>query len=518
MEITFWGAARTVTGSCYLLEHNGVKFLVDCGLFQGSKELKERNYGEFPFVPADISFILLTHAHIDHSGLIPKLYKHGFSGPTYATNGTVELCSVMLPDSGHIQEMEIERKNRKYLRAGRPLLEPIYTAQDALDCARHFVALDYGQEFSPMPGLQVKMFNAGHILGSAMIELQYEENGTPHKMVFTGDIGEPDTPIIEDPDIIHDTDFLVIESTYGIREHDDVSSSETKLEDTIVRTIKRGGNVIMPAFAVDRTQELLLCFHYMKKRGLLDGVPIYIDSPLAVAATEIFVKHKEYYDAEMRQLMAEDGGESPLLVPDLHFSRTSEESVAINNIPGGAIIISASGMADAGRIKHHLKHNLWREKSTIIFTGYQAEGTLGRKLVDGEKTVTIHGESIDVQAEIVMLDGFSAHADRSSLMKWLSNLEKLPSTIFVTHGSEESAVGFAQLLYQSFNANVIVPHIGERFSLLTEGRIITMPKQPFTAEPSLDESFRDISLYLGKLYANRDVEKLRAIKEFIESN
>lgn len=503
-----------VTGSCYLLEHSNVKFLVDCGMFQGNKQLKERNYGDFPFNPEEIDFVLLTHAHIDHSGLLPKLYKAGFSGPTYGTSGTVELCKVMLPDSGHIQEMEVERKNRKIRRSGGKELNPIYTVLDAEECTKFLQKVHYDQEFEPADGIKVTMRDAGHILGSAMLEIIYLDQGKETKIVFTGDLGRSDRPIVNDPTVIKEADFLVMESTYGNRLHEEIGDNELTLAEAINQTLLRGGNVIIPAFAVDRTQDLLLTLNMMIEEDKIDPKSIYIDSPLAIAATEIFCKHPQYFDMETKEFM-DDYGQCPFLLPNLNYSRTAEDSKELNKIQKGAIIISASGMADAGRIKHHLKHNLWRKECTVIFVGYQAEGTLGRRIVNGEKKVTIHGEEIAVKAQIVMLEGYSAHADKNEMIHWLEGFKKLPAKIFVTHGEEQASLNFAQLAKERFQVDTIVPCLGETVELVgleAEGEC------PVKVPPihSAGEIYAQINDQLQELLKGQSVDKLEQIKEYLQ--
>jgi metallo-beta-lactamase family protein len=516
IKITFCGAARVVTGSCYLLECENATFLVDCGLFQGSKKLKELNYGEFPFNPASIDFVLLTHAHIDHSGLLPKLYKKGFRGPTYATSGTVDLCSVMLPDSGHIQEMEVERKNRKNIRSGKELLSPIYTVKDAEECINYFEKVDYNQDFQPAPGIKVRMLDAGHILGSAIIELWLQENGQETKFVFTGDLGRMDRPIVNDPTLIEEADYLVMESTYGNRFHDDaVDDNELLLCETINNTFRRGGNVIIPAFAVDRTQDILLTLNKMMDEGKINPKSVYVDSPLAIAATEIFCRYPQYFDQETTEFM-EDYGSCPFILPNLNYSRTTEESVALNKIKEGAIIISASGMADAGRIKHHLKHNLWRAECSVVFVGYQAQGTLGRCLVDGEKKVRIHGEQIMVNADIIMLEGYSAHADQSELINWLAGFKKFPQSVFVSHGEEESSLALANLIKERFNAKTLVPSLGEAYDLTGVEVLEVVPPVEKGIPESVWDLYQEINLELTMLVKDSSIEKLRQIREYLK--
>ncbi|PRR75575.1 MBL fold metallo-hydrolase RNA specificity domain-containing protein [Neomoorella humiferrea] len=444
INLHFYGAAGTVTGSCYLLDNGHYRILIDRGLFQGSKAIKERNYGPFPFNPATIDALVLTHAHIDHCGLIPKLYLGGFKGPVFATPATIELAAALLPDSGHIQEMEVERKNRKNSRAGLPLLTPIYTAAQAAECLQFFQSLDYQNEKEILPGFRLRFQDAGHILGSAIAELWVKDGAEEIKITFSGDLGNPGQPIVKDPTPIESTDYLIMESTYGNRRHNTQGDKIELLKEIINKTMKKGGNLVIPAFAVERTQDLLYYLNILLNQKAINVDNIYLDSPLAAAATDIFCRHQEYFDAETKELSKD--GACPLFLPGLKISRTAEESMAINKIKGGAIIIAASGMCDAGRIKHHLKHNLWRPECTVLLVGYQAAGTLGRRLLEGEKRVRIHGEEIAVRADIISLDGFSAHADRDGLLKWLKSCGSPPKKVFVTHGEEEAARDFAALV------------------------------------------------------------------------
>jgi len=516
IKLTFYGAAQMVTGSCFLLETGTKKILVDCGLFQGNKELRELNYGPFPFTPAEIDFVLLTHAHIDHSGLIPKLYKEGFRGPTYATHGTADLAAVMLPDSGHIQEMEVERKNRKLLRLGKDLLTPIYTSQDAIDCIKYFKQTHYDEEISPAEGIRVKFRDAGHILGSAMLEVWVRDGEKETKIVFSGDLGRTDRPIVKDTAIIEEADYLVMESTYGNREHEDLNDNERTLRETVNQTFRRGGNVIIPAFAVDRTQDLLLTLNKMIGDSEINPHSVYVDSPLAIAATEIFCKYPAYYDQETRNFMNETGL-CPFLLPVINFSRTADESIALNKIKKGAIIISASGMADAGRIRHHLKHNLWRPECSVVFVGYQAPGTLGRMIVDGAKTVKIHGEDVAVKAKIVMLEGYSAHADQSELLAWLDGFKKMPRSVFITHGEDDSRQDFAELVTGRYGTRGIVPARGESFELVHQDVVplVTAPAAGAERENVMD-LYRRINASLDQMVREDDAEKLQQIREYLE--
>ena len=454
MKVQFLGAACTVTGSCYLLETEAHRFLVDAGLFQGCKGIKERNYHPFLFSPAEIDFLFLTHAHIDHSGLIPKLYRYGFRGPIYCTEATADLCSVMLPDSGHIQEMEVERKNRKLSRAGKPLIQPIYTEKDARDCLELFHPLSYNETVVLSDYLTVRFQDIGHILGSSLIEFWVREGEEEIKLVFSGDVGNYNKPLLKDPAVVEAADYLFLESTYGSRLHLHKQDVEEELCEIINRTIARGGNVVIPAFAVERTQDIIYSLNNLVRKRRIPLVPIVIDSPLAIAATEIFRRHIKDMDAETINLLRQ--GENPLEVPGLQYSLTAEESKSLNNRKG-VIIISASGMADAGRIKHHLKHNLWRPECTVVFVGYQAPGTLGHKLISGEKLVTIHGEEVAVKAEICNLEGFSAHADQVNLVKWVKKFRVGPGKIFLVHGEPEACEELGRLIQKETNIPVYIP-------------------------------------------------------------
>lgn len=480
MKITFLGAAKTVTGSCYLVETKNCKFLVDCGMFQGHSKEITLNQEPFPFDVSELSFILLTHAHIDHSGRIPKIYKDGFEGTVYATKATCDLCSIMLPDSGHIQEMEADWINRKRERAGKHAIEPLYTYQDAIDCISLFKGLSYGEAIKINDDIKVRFNDAGHILGSAMIEVWVTDRGEETKLVFSGDIGNRDIPILRDPSIIESADYLIMESTYGDRLHDDKNNRVDKFIDIVNEAIEKGGNVIIPSFAVGRTQEIIYDIH--KKREQFEGklerlldIPVFIDSPLAISATEIFRKNLDCYDEEARQYI--ENGDNPLDFPGLQFTKTADESKELNNRKDSIIIISASGMCEAGRIKHHLKHNLWREDSTILFVGYQAIGTLGRKLVEGAKKVKLFGEEINVRAKIESIDGFSGHADRDDLLAWVSRFNRKPKKIFIVHGEEEVMETFSELIKDKFGIETVIPDKGMSY-VMGGGKVIQSIEKP----------------------------------------
>ena len=465
MKITFHGAAGCVTGSNYLIETEKFKFIVDCGMFQGSKSLKENNYKDFAYDPASVDFALVTHAHIDHTGLLPKLVKKGFSGPIFATEPTADLLEFLLPDSAHIQEIEVMQKNRRNERKGLPPVEPIYDELDAQKAIGLLRGVKRYEAFEPVPGCTVKYFNAGHVLGSSFIEVIVEENGEKRKIVFSGDLGERDHPIVEDPDQFKHTDFLVVESTYGTRVRDEVTKQErlSRLAEVFKGAIARGGNIIIPAFALERTQDLLHDILILKERGDVPGIKVVIDSPLASNITKVFNKYPECYDQDAREVKKKMG--NLFDHGDFRFTQSVEESKALNE-EKGIVIMSASGMCDAGRIKHHLKHNLWKPENTVIFVGYQAEGTLGRLILEGMKTVRIHGEEVSVEAKIEQITGYSGHADQKGLLEWLDSVEEVRGNVFVVHGEPESAEGFAGMIKEKLGFKAAVPKMGETFDLL----------------------------------------------------
>ncbi len=475
LRLVFHGAAGEVTGSCFLLEGQRGKLLVDCGLFQGDKRTKERNYGPFPFDPASIDGVVLTHAHIDHSGLLPKLIKHGFRGHIYATAPTVQLCEVMLPDSGYIQEMEVERKNRKLSRAGKPLLEPIYTAEDARQGMSQFRPVDYKELVQVAPGFSARFWDAGHILGSAAIEVRAEEDGREISLVFSGDLGGWNRPVVRDPEVPGRVDWLIMESTYGDRIREADGDQLEQLAPIITDTFRRGGNVVIPAFAVERTQALLYGLHKLVVEGRIPQPQLFLDSPLAIAATKIFCANPEVFD-EPTTAFSQQVGACPFYVPGMIMAQSTEESMAINKVKQGAIIISASGMCDAGRIKHHLKHNLWRCESSVVFVGYQAQGTLGRQLLDGSPLVRIHGEEIRVRAQIHYIEGFSAHGDQLDLLRWASSFPQRPRQIFLVHGEEKALTTLADLFQRELGVPVAVPSIGAAYELEEVARVLAMGK------------------------------------------
>ena len=455
MKLQFFGAAREVTGSCYLIDTGEVRFLVDCGMFQGGRDAAARNHEPFGFDPQSIDFVLLTHAHIDHSGLLPKLTKEGFAGPIYTTHATADLLAVMLPDSAHIQEEDAKRAQR-YRR--KNILPPIYTSRDADACLKQLTGVDYDEKLLPHTTVECRFLDAGHILGSGIIEVWVTDGDRVVKFVFSGDLGQPGRPILRDPTRVAAADVLVVESTYGGRRHKQLAPTLNEFVTAINDTHK--GNVIIPAFAVGRTQEVIYYLHHLTRQGRLNDLNIFVDSPMATAATEITRKHLALFDEDARKLAAWRTTSTEL--PSLHFVASVQESKVLNQVRQGAIIISASGMCDAGRIKHHLLHNLGRKESTVIITGYQAQGSLGRRLVDGAKRVRIFGQDVPVRARIVTMGGFSAHADEVALEQWLDGFEAPPAITYVVHGEEQAALAVAQSIEDRQDWQVKVPERGQQ--------------------------------------------------------
>lgn len=474
MKIKFLGAATSVTGSCHLITTEKSKILIDCGLFQGNDDLEELNWEPFDFDPAELDIVLISHAHIDHSGRIPLLVKRGFNGKIYCSDATADLLGVMLRDSAYIQEKEAEWKNNKNKRAGRPLVEPLYTIKDAETALRQLEPVLYDQLLEASEDVKVVFNDAGHILGSSIVELFIKENGDSSKLVFSGDLGMKDKPILKDPTIIKKADFLVMEATYGNRVHEDNAASIDTLIDVILKTIRRGGNVIIPSFAVGRTQELIYLFNrfyeeHVEYREALDKIMVYVDSPMATSATEVFRRNAQVFDEETKAYIL--NGNNPLDFKNLKFTRSSEDSKALNLDPEPKIIISASGMCEAGRIKHHLKHNIWNPKASIVFVGYQSVGTLGRSIVDGDKQVSIFGERMQVEAEIHNLQGFSGHADRDALMEWVGSFQKPPHQIFLVHGEEDAKKELAESIRNAYGYNCIDVQQVSEYTLSKDGAV-----------------------------------------------
>lgn len=464
MKLTFCGAAGIVTGSCYLLETNEYMLLIDCGMFQGNKTIKEFNYKDFPFDPKKISFVILTHAHIDHCGLLPKLVKQGFNGKIYSTAATAELAKFMLFDSAKIQEAEVEQKNKRNVRKGLPKVTPIYTDADVQKTISLFEPVH--ENILIGDNIKISFKNSGHVLGSSIVDLGLVENGKFIRIVFSGDLGSKDRPIVEDPEFIDNADYLILESTYGNRKRHDVNKQQRleMLAGIINETLTKGGNLVIPAFAFERTQDIIHDILILIESGKvhLKDAKINIDSPLAINIISVFKKYANLYDEDARKLRDKFG--NIFKHPSIRYINTIEESKKLNN-ESRQIIISSSGMCDNGRIKHHLKHNLWRPESTVLFVGYQADQTLGRIILDGAKSVKIHGEEVKISAKIYELSGYSGHADQLELKEWVSKMKNINKAIFITHGEEDARLALASILKEITQCNVILPKMGECFDL-----------------------------------------------------
>ena len=530
MKVTFLGAAKTVTGSNFLVEGAGKKFLVDCGMYQGAAAEELENSAPFMFNIDEIDFMLLTHAHIDHSGRIPKLYNEGYRNPIFATKATCDLCSIMLPDSGHIQEMEIEWKNRKRMRKGEKPLPPLYTAEDAAKSLEIFTPVQYDQLIEIDENIHVRFNDAGHMLGSAIIEVWIKEDGEQKKIVFTGDLGNNDIPLLSSPTMIEDANYLVMESTYGNRLHlrnDDKAELFLKI---VYETLEKGGTVVIPSFAVGRTQEVLYELNkikdvkhseeFYKQYQKLMSAHVYVDSPLAISATEVFRENMNLFNEETQELI--QSGDNPLEFPGLEFTRTADESKELNERDEASIIISASGMCEVGRIKHHLKHNLWNPNSTILFVGYQAPGTLGRKLVDGEKRVTIFGEEIAVNARIEYIEGYSGHADQEWLMNFVYSFIKKPTHIFLVHGEPEGQIVLKQKLEEETKIPVTIPSLGETYDLSKEIKVVDVVKDKLQPKflrleviermKTLKEELEDMETIVKEDYLNNNTDDSEIVR------
>ncbi len=524
MKITFLGATKTVTGSNYLVEGAGKKFLVDCGMWQGSSELEEENLQEFEFNPAEIDFMLLTHAHIDHSGRIPKLYNEGFKNKIYAHKATCDLCALMLPDSGHIQEMEIQWKNKKRIRKGLEPREPLYTAEQAARCLEIFEPVKYDEIIPIDENIHVRFNDAGHMLGSSIIELWVKEDGKETKVVFTGDLGNNDIPLLDSPTMIDSADYLVMESTYGNRLHVRNDEKAELFLKIVSETLDKGGSVVIPSFAVGRTQEILYELNklkektddeeFLKEYETLMKAPVYVDSPLAISATEVFKDNTELFEEEIKQEILR--GDNPLEFPGLKFAMTTDESKALNEDPTPAVIISASGMCDVGRIKHHLKHNLWNPKSTILFVGYQAPGTLGYSIVNGAKTVKIFGEEIAVNARIEYIEGYSGHADQEWLMNFVYSFIHKPKHIFLVHGEVESQNVLQEKIVNEAGINAVIPEFGETYELNDEipvinkierkAPVVTIKDEVLQRLEKVKNELKDMDEYVKQDMVNPDLK------------
>jgi len=463
MHIEFHGAVRTVTGSCFLLQVNDKRVLIDCGMFQGGKKIRRLNEKPFRFNPKSIDAVLSTHGHIDHSGLLPKLVKDGFAGPIYATRATADLLLILLKDSAHIQQMDAEWASRKARRAGLPIVEPMYTLEDAEKTLDLLKPIRYRKEVKVFEGITAVFHDAGHILGSSFIEVTVEEGGRTKKIVFSGDVGNLEQAIIKDPAVGTGADYLLIESTYGDRNHKKKADTMRELAEILVQAYKDGGNVVIPAFAVGRTQEILYQLYRLSQEGRLPDFDIYVDSPMAISATKTYREHEECFDTETIQILM--SGKGPFSLPKLTYSRSTEQSRAINFNNNPKIIISASGMCDAGRILHHLKHNLWKRNAHIVFVGYQAHGSLGRRIIEGVPKVKIFREEVAVVAKIHTIGGLSAHADQKGLLDWAAHLTDPKPKVFVVHGEEEASSVFAQKLKSQLGLEAILPTWHEKIRL-----------------------------------------------------
>jgi metallo-beta-lactamase family protein len=527
IKVTCLGATGTVTGSSFLVENaQGNKILVDCGLFQGGKEMELRNGQAWGFDPKSLQALLLTHAHIDHSGRIPKLVKDGFKGPIITSAPTAELCRIMLLDSAHVQEMDAEWQTRKNKRRAEKPVQPLYTVADAENALKQLQPIALDQMTKPAPGIKARLRNAGHILGSASLELWFEEkNQEPIKIVFSGDLGKKDQLIVQDPQPIFDADYLFMESTYGDRLHRSLEDSKQELLEAITYSYGRGEKVVIPAFAVERTQELLLILSQFQHQGLLPDLPIYLDSPLAIKATRIFRKSIPYFDEETRALAGQ--GRDPFDLPNLHFTESTRDSMAINEKQGPAIVIAGNGMCTAGRIKHHLKHNLWRPGSSVVIVGFQANGSLGRMLVDGAKQVKLLNETVAVHAKVFTINGFSAHADQNGLLEWVGHFESKPR-IFLVHGEPKSSEGLRQKIRERFDLDAYIPHWQER--LILKPREMSS-ELPAAAEPekevqgavmsalsTLEKDLQQLQLHIhtGTSLDADDLDKLQYIHKELQ--
>ena len=537
MKITFLGAAKTVTGSNFLVEAAGKKFLVDCGMYQGKVTEEFENSDPFLYDVNSIDFMLLTHAHIDHSGRIPKLYNEGFRGNIYATKATCDLCEIMLPDSGHIQEVEVVWKNKKRIRQGEKALPPLYTAEDAYKCLEIFKPVDYDDIVEIDDNISVRFNDAGHMLGSSIIEVWVTEDEKTKKIVFTGDLGNNDLPLLDSPTMISNADYLVMESTYGNRLHIRNDDKAKMFLDIVSETLDNGGRVIIPSFAVGRTQEILYEIDKLKeefgqdeefarKYETLMKVPVYVDSPLAISATEVFKKNVDLFEDEIQEKIKR--GDNPLEFNGLQFTQTAEESKALNQDTRPAIILSASGMCDVGRIKHHLKHNLWNPKSTILFVGYQAPGTLGRSIVEGAKKVKIFGEEIAVNARVEYIEGYSGHADQTWLLNFIYSFTNPPKHVFLVHGEPEGQLELKEKIEQTSECKVIIPNFGDSFELeetpklLEQTKEIELYRKEFRRVDLLDriealkENIADIENVIMKQYLDTNDNDLRNLEERVK--
>lgn len=508
MKIKFCGASSGVTGSCHLLSTENHKILLDCGQFQGGKAQEALNSEPFPFEPSEIECVILSHAHIDHCGRIPLLVKRGFTGKIYCTDATADLLDVMLKDSGFIHEKDAQWKSKRAARAGKPPVEPLYTYNDAVEALKYVEPVLYDQQIRINEHMKIVFNDAGHILGSAITELWVEEDGKESKIVFSGDLGMTDRPILRDPTVIKKADYVIMETTYGNRNHPANAVSIKSLLDIVLKTVRRGGSVVIPSFAVGRTQELIFEFNkfyeeHSEYRREMDQLMVYVDSPMATTATEVFRKNAQVFDEETRDYILR--GDNPLDFKNLKFTRSTAESQALNMDRNPKVIISASGMCEAGRIRHHLKHNLWDPKSSVIFVGYQAEGTLGKLLVEGAKDIVLFGEEIHVNAEIYNLEGFSGHADQNGLFAWAAGFQKKPKQVFLVHGEEDSKKDFGKLLHDKLGYDPVVVLGNSEFELdMNTAQLLNYEEA--AAAGAEDEEIQSVRRQISEIHS--DIEKI----------
>ncbi len=502
MKIKFCGASSGVTGSCHLLTTENHKVLLDCGQFQGGKAQEALNNEPFPFEPSEVECVILSHAHIDHCGRLPLLVKRGFSGKIYCTDATADLLDVMLKDSGFIHEKDAEWKSKRAARAGKPPVAPLYTYEDALKALEYVEPVLYDQQIAINDHMKIVFNDAGHILGSAITELWVEEDGKESKIVFSGDLGMMNRPILRDPTIIKKADYVIMETTYGNRNHPANSTSIKSLLDIVLKTARRGGTVVIPSFAVGRTQELIYEFNkfyeeHSEYKEEMDQLMVYVDSPMATTATEVFRKNAQVFDEETKAYILH--GDNPLDFKNLKFTRSTAESQALNMDRSPKVIISASGMCEAGRIRHHLKHNLWDPKSSVIFVGYQAEGTLGKLLVEGGKDVVLFGEEIHVNAEIYNLEGFSGHADQDGLFTWLAGFRQKPKQIFLVHGEEDAKKDFGKLIHEKLGYEPVVVLGNSAFELdMNTAQIVNY--ETAVTEAAEDEEIQNVRRQISEIH------------------
>lgn len=457
IKLKFLGAAQNVTGSRHLLEVDGTKVLVDCGLYQ-ERQFRDRNWEPFTCPPESLNAVLLTHAHLDHCGLLPKLVKEGFKGKIYCTDATAEIAQIILLDSAHLQEEDAEFKRKRHKKEKRKSprpIEPLYTTEDAEACFPQFSGVKYKQPVEIGAGVEATFCDAGHVLGSSIIRVKISRDGQDRSVIFSGDIGRPDRPIVQDPTIVEQADYILVESTYGDRVHQGPEDTKKLIAEVINSTIKAGGNIVVPSFALERSQELLYFINELRLENAIPQFPVFLDSPMASRITKVFKKHSEMYDEEMNEFIKRH--RSPFEFKGLKMAGTSEESKAINHLRGPIMIIAGSGMCTGGRIKHHLVNNISRPENTIMFVGYQAVGTLGRRIVDGEKEVRILGQEYPVNARVARINGFSAHADKEELLEWLGGLKKPPRKVFIVHGESESANAFGEYIREKTGWDIMVP-------------------------------------------------------------